>query len=482
MAAGTGTATIDPRAAGTPEWWLASLDRELTARIALVRKFENYYAGKHPLAFATEKFREAFGGLFAELSSNWCELIVDASVERLTIEGFRFSTDKGGDDDAWNIWQANALDVESDMAHTEAGKTGWAYTIVGPNPDDPDTPIITVEHPSQVIVRHAAGNRRKRVAALKKWLADDGHAMATVYLPDAIHRFRSKAKWRGGSSIRWDRRPGAEEPVPNRIGVVPVVEIANKPSMLAGGRSDLASAIPLQNAINKLCSDMIVAAEYAAFRQRWATGVDIPDDPATGKPMDPKKFLSDVARIWAVSDDQAKFGDFGVTELGNYVKAMETLIQQLAAQTRTPPHYLLGQSGAFPSGESLKATETGLVKKIDRKQKAFGEGWEETMRLAFLYRGDRDRGTDMKVNTIWTDPETSSEGELVDALVKMATLGVPQEELWRRWHVPQEQIDRWKTMQTEDAARAGLLDFTGGAGDQGADLTAPAVAVGNGAG
>ena len=53
------------------------------------------------------------------------------------------------------------------------------------------------------------------------------------------------------------------------------------------------------------------------------------------------------------------------------------LIQHVAAQTRTPPHYLLGAMGSFPSGESLKATETGLVAKVRRKMLSFGEGWEE---------------------------------------------------------------------------------------------------------
>jgi hypothetical protein len=77
------------------------------------------------------------------------------------------------------------------------------------------------------------------------------------------------------------------------------------------------------------------------------------------------------------------------------------LIQHVAAQTRTPPHYLLGQSGAFPSGESLKATETGLVAKVKRKQTTFGETWEEAMRLAFLLsrrhraRRSRERRDDM---------------------------------------------------------------------------------------
>ena len=44
---------------------------------------EAYYDGEHPLQFATAKFREAFGNLFSAFADNWCEIVVDAPVERL---------------------------------------------------------------------------------------------------------------------------------------------------------------------------------------------------------------------------------------------------------------------------------------------------------------------------------------------------------------------------------------------------------------
>ena len=78
-------------------------------------------------------------------------------------------------------------------------------------------------------------------------------------------------------------RDGGERP--NPLGDVPVVPLANKPGLLRGGESDLKPAMPIQNAINKLCTDMLVASEYGAFRQRVLTGVEVPRDPETGKPL-----------------------------------------------------------------------------------------------------------------------------------------------------------------------------------------------------
>jgi hypothetical protein len=146
-----------------------------------------------------------------------------------------------------------------------------------------------------------------------------------------------------------------------------------------------------------------------------------------------------------------RFGEFTASDLSNYVRGVEALVQHVAAQTRTPPHYLLGSSGNFPSGESLKATETGLVAKVRRKQLWFGEAWEEAMRLAFQIQGDRLANT-QDAETIWRDPESRSEGERVDALTKMATLGVPNEALWEAWGATPQQVDQWRKL-AETAAQ-----------------------------
>ena len=144
--------------------------------------YEDYYDGLHPLQFATTKYREAFGTLFNAFADNWCQIVVDAAVERLNVVGFQVGGNPSTE--AWDIWQTNALDVESVIAHTEAGKAGRSFLLVDPNEGSDDGPRITVEHASQVIVAVDPGDRRKRLAALKWWLGDDGYAYMTLYLPE----------------------------------------------------------------------------------------------------------------------------------------------------------------------------------------------------------------------------------------------------------------------------------------------------------
>jgi hypothetical protein len=172
-------------------------------------------------------------------------------------------------------------------------------------------------------------------------------------------------------------------------------------------------------------------------------------DPENGRPLEPWKAAIDRWASTAAPD--AKFGTFDATDLTPYVKSIEQTIQIIASTTRTPPHYLLGQAGSFPSGESLRAAETGLVAKALRRQRDFGEGWEEAMRLAFLTLGDTARSSATDAETIWKDAETKTESEHVDALVKLQSLGVPKEQLWEDAGYSPQQIERFKTMATEES-------------------------------
>jgi hypothetical protein len=439
---GSYAASEEENTPGSPRWWLKRLCAELDERWSNMRLYDDYYEGRHRIAYATAKFREAFGSLFSAFSDNWCPIVIDASVERLVVEGFRFGGDKA-DTRAWDIWQANDLDAESVMAHTEAVKLGEAAVIVDVPDVEGGLPRITVEHPSQVVIANAAGSRQKRAAAMKRWVDDDGYGMATVYLPGAAYKFRTAQPLKSGRQVRWVERPREAfetlNPVP---GVVPVVPLRNNPSMLHGGRSDLQVGIPIQDAINKECNDMLVASEFAAYRQRIMTGVEVPTDPVTGHPQ---KIDLSAGRMFTVADPDAKVYDLAASDLGNYTKAIEMFVQHLAAQTRTPPHYLMGQV-VNASGDALKAAEAGLVARTKRKTIDFSDSWEEAMRLAFAIADDRQRAETMSAETIWREVENRSQAEVVDAAVKKRTLAVPLETLWADMGYSPQQIADMKTL------------------------------------
>ena len=431
----------------TPAAWLAVLEKRLDDRWARLCILEDYFNGRHPMAFATAQWREAFGSLLSTLSDNWCQIVVSSSARRLKVQGFRFGATQAADDEAWAIWQANGMDAQASLVHTEAIKLGEAYWLVEPPMNGRKYPRITCEHPREMIVASAPGDRRQHLAALKKWHDDDGYWYATLYLPDRVWKLRSqqKAKYTTGGKINWGPRP-RDEGAANKLGMVPAVPIRNAPTMLGGGTSDIEPGIPIQNAIDKLAADMMVASEYAAFRQRVMTGVELPPE---GTPERAQAVMG-VNRLFTVEAADAKVYDLAASDLKNYVGAIEMFIQHLAAQTNTPPHYLLGNMVNI-SGDALAAAESGLVSKVEDKKDPIGEGHEDAMRLAFLAMDDRERAAADDAETLWAPSERRSFAQVVDGATKLATMGFPMETIAEELGWSPQRIARVKTQMLADS-------------------------------
>lgn len=417
--------------------WRDHLNARLEARWAVQRVYDAYYNGDQELAFITKKYRDAYGQFFHGLTDNWMPIVVDSSVERLHVQGFRFANGDA-DDEAWGHWQRNGLDAGSSMLHTEAVKLGMGYWMVTPNGDEPR---ITPEHPSQVIVEHAPGDRRTRLAGFKKW-TDGEFIYGNVYLPDRIVKYRTTK--RQFQIEEGDRKWSTVGSGSNPLGVVPMVPAANNPGLLDEGRSDLAGGpISLQNAINLLLSSMLIGAEYQAYPLRVLLGVDTPKD-AQGNPIRNAELKVSQSRLLMFPGDAREMDvkEFSPSDLENFRKAIDGLIRDLTAQTRTPPHYVLGEI-VNASGDALKAAETGLVSKVRDKMASFGEAHEEMIRLAFRSVNSTDeRAEDWSCETIWKDPESRSQAETVDAATKMKTIGVPEEALWEKIGASPQEISR----------------------------------------
>jgi hypothetical protein len=463
-------ANVEP---GSPEWWLRRLYAEIHRRRPGITRLADYYDGRHSLAFTSQKFLDAFGGLFSSFADNWCQIVVDAVEERLTVTGFRVpsgdgaTSDQEADAEAWRIWQANELDATSQVAHTEALLHGGDYVCVWAG-DDEITPDVTVEHAANAIVVTDSKRRNRRLAGLRLYMDEYGYEHAELFLPDSVHLYRSPKPREGvfmdPGSAPWiadtEAAPDAPDGVrSNPLGVVPMVELANRPRLWTPSRnglfdqSEIAPVIPLQDATNKLLADMLVASEFAAYPQRWLVGYEAERDPETGEAL-PLPF-SPNQKLWWLEDPDAKFGSFPTADLGNYTRAIEAVVQHIASITRTPPHYLNGQADRL-SGESIKAAESGLVAKVRRKQQHFGAAWEEVIRLCGLVTGNAALAGATQCEVIWQDPESRTEAEHVDAMVKLMALDLPPEFIWERLGLTPTEIARARAMQADSALFSAL--------------------------
>ena len=165
-----------------------------------------------------------------------------------------------------------------------------------------------------------------------------------------------------------------------------------------------------------------------------------------------KPFDIGANRLLTNENPDGRFGSFQESTLRGYLESVEQDVQQLAAISQTPPHYLLG-SMINLSADAIKASEAGLVAKVGRRSRHLGEGWEEAVRVALGIVGNQATA-DLSAEVVWQDPETRSEAQRVDALVKMATLGVPRRVLWEKWGTTPQEIDRWMELaETEIEAQ-----------------------------
>lgn len=407
---------------GSPEWWIDRLYKRLSDRRASVELFSAYYSGDHPLPWLAEQARDEFKRLVRMTRSNYMGLVCDAVAEREQIEGFRFGRDSSADAETWRIWQANQLDSYSDQGILEAHITGQAYMLVAPNPNDSRTPFAWMEHPSQAIVEFAPGmGRRERAAGLKVWDDDwTGKIHATLYLPDWIYKFEGPRPTVGlaAAQTKWERRTvtGEDWPARNPLGEVPLVEIANRPRLLHGGVSEIADVIDIQDRVNKTIFDRMQTQEFGVDPQKHASA--FPDKDADGN-----QNVVEFGRNRMITTDiaETRFGNFAVAPLAPVLEAKREDVKDIASRTRTPAQYLLGEMSNV-NGETLKASESGLVSKVRQSCRTLGEDFETGVRL--MRKAAGLPAEDESMETIWRNPEYRTEGELTDAVMKRVQGGL----------------------------------------------------------
>lgn len=431
----------------SPEWWRDRLYPKLTARQPALKALDEWYSGDHPAPLHYEKARDLLRRLLAMTNTNFMQLVVDAAMERMHVEGFRV----GGEisDAVWKIWQGNAWDLGSEMVFLECLSLGEALVLVDPAPNAFGVPTLTPEHPSQAIVEHRPGSFLDRAAGLKTFADDIGdHLVATVYTPSTVDTWWAplpKYPIAGPSHPLWEHQGSISGA--NELGEVPLVPFLNRPRMLRAGTSEFATVIPIQRRINKTILDRLVMQEFSAFKQKWATGIVIPVDPKTGQDVEP--FKAAVDRLFTNTDPEGRFGTFEADDIKSLLEGVDADVKAIAAIVATPAHYLLGNLVNL-AAEAMKAAEASLISRVKRHMRHLEEPGETVARLGLKASGESvPNASDME--TVWRNPEYRTEGELVDALTKMSSLGVPLEALWERWGATQTEIVRWKSMRDAEA-------------------------------
>lgn len=446
------------------EEWATFLSRNHDAELPQLRSLNAYYEGEQPLAYMQPELLAEIGDQIQQVVINWPRLVVDAVEERLDVEGFRYPDADEPSDELWRVWQANKMGSKSQQAHVDALTMKRSFLIVGTNPKDADTPLVTAESPLQMIADFDPATREVR-AALKRWNDVDPYTgairdrYAVLYRPNRTVHFESAGPGTWTVVGRDD----------HMLGTPPVVVLPNRGrTLVPGGVTELADVLPISDAACKIATDMMVSAEYHAMPRRVAFGFDADDFvDENGRPLSVWSRIA--GRIWATTKNR-KTGDdgdgadvlqFPEAQLANFHSTIELLARVTSALAALPPNYLGLSADDAASADAIRSRETRLIKRCERKQTPLSDGYERMNQLVMrILTGEWDPAL-TQLETLWRDPATPTFAQKADAVVKLTQAGIlPREQAWEDLRYTSGQRARMRRLMEEEADRLAMADLS----------------------
>lgn len=417
----------------------------------------DYYDGDQAVSYSAEALRELFRQLDANITNNVCSVVIDATKERIALKGFD-AKDKTLNEALNKLVVQQDLLNEADEVHEATLVTGEGYIIEWPqviNGEGSNIPEIFYNDPRNVHIFYQGANPKVKRFAAKLWKETDGYFHLTLYYTDRLEYYVTQKKvdsetitieaksfeidtGRQGVLVKGEKIIWPENPYKR----IPVFHFRVEKRRI---KSDIKSVIPLQKSINKLLADMMIAAEYGAFKQRY-----IISNANTAALKNKPNSIWDIP-AGMPGEQETKVGEFQATELKNYLDAIRDIVQYIGTNTNTPRHYFDPSSDA-PSGEALIAMEAPLNKKVKDRIDKFTPVWKEIAAFALEIMGmgplpqslpisksgNGEGVTDITVT--WEAPETvqpKTEWEIIEIQARLVPL-----EIVLKWHgYDQKQID-----------------------------------------
>jgi hypothetical protein len=421
---------LDAETPMTPDWALLRLGRALRAREdKKLGTWWRYYKGDHPLPRGPRKATQAYLDFQRMSRTNFTALPVDAAVHRMEQLGV---VDENGDNipDAWKWYKLNHLDAKMKQVYRTSFALSESYLMVGPHPrktldNGRPVPLITPEHPRQVIVETDPATGERLIALKAYYDSINRVGKALVFIKD-VGWFEYQTDQRGPQSRlpwgagNWERR--TDHPIENYR--VPIVPFTCQPDMAEDPEPLFAKIIDIQDRINLTVLNRMTAERYSAFRQKHVTGHKFKKeiDPATGLETITNPFVPDPGAVWASEGAQTQFGEFSQTDLMGYLKTSEHDIRTAFVLTHTPAYYMPGDLINIAT-DTVVALDTNHVSMVQEHQANFGESSEEVYSLA-----GEIAGSDVNFDTAevrWKDPRQLNPAVVADMGTKKISMGYP---------------------------------------------------------
>jgi hypothetical protein len=445
--------------------WLLAGRRAESGRLSLIHAYlKNRICDIYVPKSATAEYKK----LVDQARFNILPLLVSSVAQGLFVDGYR-PANTADNSPVWDrVWQPNRMDARQAGLYRAALQYGVSYATVLPGRlRDQDVPVITPWSPRRMTALYADPvNDEWPEYAMSVGLprpvitADSPTQMVcTISVYDDQFVYETDVP----STLVLPQQDGDRvDPLPfegvvidpqkvkvkeHGLGVCPVVRFLESFDDLDDGPQGIVyPMLSAQRQLNQTTFGLLMAQQYAAFKQRWVTGMAIAED-ADGNPVEP--WNAAVNRVWQSDSVDTKFGEFSETSLDGYLNSRDKTLLYVASARQVPPHTLVvGNSVSNVSAEALAALEAGHQLDIGEHKTAFGEAVEQMLRLCGLAVKDTDTWEDTSAQVVWRDTTPRSLAQVADALGKLAQLlDVPPRALWERIPgVTETDIKRWELL------------------------------------
>lgn len=400
---------ISISAPNSPGWWLAKAFEKRSSKLDRLDELDAWHIGEPPTPAAVREAREAFQEFEAEATTNWAELIIGSMRERQAVRDIRTSVSGDDpDDEAWNFWLDNNLDVEFSTFVETFLWAGDAYAMVI---DDEDGPMITHEDPRECVTFHDPLRQSKLRAAAKFYSdPDEERAFAVLmiagtYYDDGLARTYLASMDGAGElsaefdpeSWSWDVDAGGSDGSALKHGNVPVVRLRNR-----RGLGEFEPHLPHMRRINRLTFQLSVIIMYQAYKQRAIVAdVDDPEEEAQGELAEAfnadslEDVLTSDPGSWFLLPSGSKVWESTQTDVQGLLKAIHDEQLALAAVARRPMG-MFAPDNQSASGANF--TREGLQFAVEDKQKRLRRFLVDVFHLVFLTAEDEARAVKSGIN------------------------------------------------------------------------------------
>nr|DAI83533.1 MAG TPA: PORTAL PROTEIN [Caudoviricetes sp.] len=453
------------------------------------------YEGDQQLPYAPEGVSLEYHELRKQAIANWLQPAMDAPVQRMEAESI---SDEAGktDTQAWQDWVAFDLETRQKVVYTQMMVQGRGVMSVSKTSAAGGVGVkACVENGRRVYLHPDPADPFEAQFAVKMWVENQRPASGLWVPTQAMGALGSKVVavvYDAVECVRFEK-PGTEgvggwqrvASTPHGLGAIPFVEFGHNVDADNGTHTVIDQLIPMQNAINTIRFNTLLAMQFSAYRQRVATGYDPVLRDAQGEVVYVKDKQGNaivgpdgqpvpqlrpsgrvgVDRLLVFPGSDTKVFDLDESNLQNYITVYTKFLTDLFSKAQTPPQYGIDRMANL-SGDALAGAESTLTSLVNDLKREANSGMRKVLRLVDAARGEEPRNRRIE----WSDTEPKSFSQIIDGVTKLIAADFPRrgayDMLPGATPVKVDQwMDQWAAEQRDRASTLMLDQTTSDLGD-----------------